>query len=152
MKFSQGVWKWAEGITPSCVRTVTEYRIERDQLWIAAVDRDGIDPSDRFEGTVLQLHVTSPMPDVIRVRIVHHVPNPRSAVKPDLDYTLAAAHVRIEDLKDELLFTSGRLALRINKGKWSFQFEDGSTVITSGAHQSLARITDNSGGHWLMHR
>ena len=156
MKFSHGVWKWADGITPACVKTVTEYRIERDQLWVAAVDRDGIDPSDRFEGVVLQLHITSPMPDVIRVRIVHHLSDAKAAIKPELEYTLAASHVRIEDLKDELLFTSGRLAMRINKGKWSFQFEDGSTVITGGSHQSLARITSNSGDppglNYLMHR
>jgi alpha-D-xyloside xylohydrolase len=152
MKFSHGVWKWADGITPCCVKTVTEYRIERDQLWVAAVDRDGIDPSDRFEGVVLQLHVSSPMPDVIRLRVLHHHSDPKTAVKPELDYTLIAPHVRIEDLKDELLFTSGRLALRINKGKWSFQFEDGGTIITSGAHQSLARITNSKGDHWLMQR
>ena len=70
MKFSHGVWKWADGIVPLCVRRVTEYRVDRDALWVAAVDRDGPDPSDRFEGLVLQLHITSPMPDVIRVRIV----------------------------------------------------------------------------------
>src|SRR5580698_7942232 len=137
MKFSHGVWKWAEGITPICVRRVTEYKVERDSLWVAAVDRNGPDPSDRFEGLVLQLHITSPIADVIRVRIVHHRTDPGRAVKPELDYCLSASHVKIEDLSDELTFTSGRLTLRICKSKWSMQFEDGDTIITGGGHDSL---------------
>jgi alpha-D-xyloside xylohydrolase len=152
MKFSHGVWKWAEGITPVCVRRVTEYKLERDSLWVAAVDRNGTDPSDRFEGLILQLHITSPMADVIRVRIVHHDVNPRRDVKPELDYSLAASHVKIEDSKDELTFTSGRLTLRICKSEWSMQFEDGSTIITGGAWDSLGQMTNRAGGRWLMQR
>ncbi len=152
MKFSHGVWKWADGITPICVRRVTEYKLERDSLWVAAVDRNGPDPSDRFEGLVLQLHITSPMADVIRVRIVHHDVNPRRDVKPDLDYSLSAANVKIEDLPDELTFTSGRLTLRICKSKWSMQFEDGSTIITGGAGDSLGQMSHRAGGRWLMQR
>src|SRR5580658_5068499 len=118
MKFSHGVWKWAEGITPICVRRVTEYKLDRDSLWVAAVDRNGTDPSDRFEGLVLQLHITSPMADVIRVRIVHHDASAPSNLKPELDYSLSTPSVKIEDLADELTFTSGRLTLRICKSKW----------------------------------
>jgi alpha-D-xyloside xylohydrolase len=152
MKFSHGVWKWAEGITPTCVRRVTEYKVERDSLWVAAVDRNGPDPSDRFEGLILQLHITSPMADVIRVRIVHHDMDTKPDVKPDLDYSLSAKHVKIEDLQDELTFTSGRLNLRICKSKWSMQFEDGSTIITGGAWDSLGQMANRTGGKWIMQR
>ncbi len=152
MKFSHGVWKWAEGITPLCVRRVTEYRVDRDSLWVAAVDRDGPDPSDKFEGLVLQLHITSPMPDVIRVRIVHHAPDERRAVKAELDYSLAASHVRIDDLKDELVFTSGKLSLRIDKNKWSIKFEDGGIPITSGEASTLGQMVSPTRGQWLMQR
>jgi alpha-D-xyloside xylohydrolase len=152
MKFSHGVWKWAEGVTPICVRRVTEYKLERDLLWVAAVDRNGTDPSDRFEGLVLQLQITSPMADVIRVRIVHHDVNTRRDLKPELDYSLSASNVKIEDLPDELMFTSGRLTLRICKSKWSMQFEDGSTIITGGAWDSLAQISNRAGNRWLMQR
>jgi len=152
MKFSHGVWKWAEGIRPTCVTRVTEYKLDRDSLWVAAVDRNGPDPSDRFEGLVLQLHVTSPMADVIRVRIVHHHVNLSGAVKPPLDYSLSASQVKIEDLQDELTFTSGRLTLRIRKSKWSMQFEDGPTIITGGAWASLGQMSGPAGGRWLMQR
>jgi alpha-D-xyloside xylohydrolase len=152
MKFSHGVWKWAEGIAPVCVRRVTEYRVDGDTLWVAAVDRDGDDPSDRFEGLVLQLHITSPMADVIRVRIVHHVSDPRSTVKADLDYSLAASHVRIEDLEDEIVFVSGRLSFRINKTNGQYRFDDGGTPITASADNGLGQMTDRAGSAWLMQR
>jgi alpha-D-xyloside xylohydrolase len=152
MKFSHGVWKWAEGITPFCVRRVTEYRVSRNSLWIAAVDRDDIDAVDRFEGLVLQLQVSSPMPDVIRVRIVHHAPDARRAVKADLDYSLAANGVKIEDRDDEIVFTSGRLSLRVCKNRWSMQFEDGGTAITGGERESLGQMSGRNGQHWMMQR
>ncbi len=157
MKFSHGVWKWAEGITPLCVRRVTEYRADRDSLWVAAVDREEVDPSDKFEGLVLQLHITSPMPDVIRVRIVHHWPDEVKNIKAELDYSLAASHVRIDDLKDELVFNSGKLSLRISKTKWSLKFEDGGVPITSGEASSLGQMTraaatNVAGAPWLMQR
>jgi alpha-D-xyloside xylohydrolase len=152
MKFSHGVWKWAEGITPRCMRRVTEYRVDRDALWVAAVDRDGLGPADKFEGLVLQLHITSPMPDVIRVHIVNHWPDERRAVKAELDYSLAATQVRIEDLKDELVFSSGRLSLRIRKNEWSLKFEDGGVAITGGDGASLGQMTGIAGGRWLMQR
>ncbi|HEY1922725.1 MAG TPA: hypothetical protein VGG44_08155, partial [Tepidisphaeraceae bacterium] len=160
MKFSHGVWKWAEGITPLCVRRVTEYRVDRDTLWVAAVDRDETDPSDKFEGLVLQLHITSPMPDVIRVRILHHWPDATKNIKAELDYSLAASHVRIDDLKDELVFNSGKLSLRISKTKWSLKFEDNGVPITGGDGASLGQMTSatriansrTSPGPWLMQR
>jgi alpha-D-xyloside xylohydrolase len=126
--------------------------LDRDSLWVAAVDRNGPDPSDRFEGLVLQLHVTSPMADVIRVRIVHHRADPCGAIKPPLDYSLSAPQVKIEDLQDELTFTSGRLTLRICKSKWSMQFEDGSTIVTGGGWASLGQMSNPAGGRWLMQR
>lgn len=152
MKFSHGVWKWAEGVTPICVRRVTEYRLDREALWVAAVDRNSDDPSDKFEGLVLQLHITSPMADVIRVRIVHHCPNPRGPVKAELDYSLAASHVRIEDLSDELVFTSGKLSLRIGKNNGHLHFEDGPAPITASEGNSLGQMTNAAGDAWLMQR
>ncbi len=152
MKFSHGVWKWAEGITPLCMRRVTEYRVDRDALWVAAVDRDGLGPADKFEGLVLQLRITSPMPDVIRVHIVNHWPDELRAVKAELDYSLAAAQVRIEDLRDELVFSSGRLSLRIRKNEWSLKFEDGGVAITGGDGASLGQMTGPADGRWLMQR
>src|SRR4051812_11268312 len=115
MKFSEGAWRWVEGVKPSVMRRVVTYRIASDSLYLAGVERGGNQGQDRFEGTVLELRITSPMSDVIRVQATHHRPLERGTTKFDLDYELKASNVSIIEAADSILFTSGKLALRVNK-------------------------------------
>jgi alpha-D-xyloside xylohydrolase len=135
MKFSQGMWRIADGVTPSMAKRVTEYRVEGggDTLVVATVDRLSNEGVNRFEGTVLEVTVTSPMPDVIRVRARHHSPVKRGHTKFDLDYGLRATGVEIEDEEDTLRFTSGRLSLRIRKRPWDMRFEDADRNLVTAA-------------------
>lgn len=153
MKFSHGVWKWETGVTPSCPRRINEYRIEKDSLWISAVDRaDGPDGADKFEGLVLQIQITSPMPDVLRVRIRHHHPAEPGIIKPELDYDLTAPPPRIEDSSDELSFTSGKLSVRIGKSEWNVQFFGDSAPITGGRRHSLGYMDVAGCRQFIMQR
>src|SRR5690349_11905325 len=97
MKFRDGAWLWADGVNASCMKRVHEYRIERDALVLALVDRTGAKGEDRFEGTVLEMRLTSPMADVIRVQVSHHRPREQGVSNLDLDYSLQAANVTIDD-------------------------------------------------------
>jgi alpha-D-xyloside xylohydrolase len=153
MKFSHGVWKWETGVTPACPRRVSEYAIEKDSLSLSAVDRpDGTDGADKFEGLVLQIQITSPMPDVLRVRVRHHHPAEHGIVKPELDYDLSAPEVRIEDLSDELRFTSGKLSVHIRKSAWNMQFYGDSEPITGGGAKTLGFMDVAGQGQFLMQR
>src|SRR3954466_7874273 len=113
MKFRKGAWLWEAGVTPACMKRVIEHRIEGDTLLVCGVSRSDNQGEGKFEGTVLQLRVTSPMPDVIRVHVRHHHPAERGVTAFDLDYGLKSSHVTIEELDDDLVFTSGKLSLRI---------------------------------------
>jgi alpha-D-xyloside xylohydrolase len=158
MKFSRGAWLWQEGVVPSCVRRVSDFRIDRENgsLWVCALDRSGDAGMDRVEGAILQLRVTSPMADVIRVEVRHHHPIERGTTRFDLDYSLRAPHVRIEQNSEgELLFNSGKLTLRIaTRGGWRMQFQEANgRLIAGGAGDSLGnmRLADGS-GEFLMQR
>ena len=154
MKFRHGAWLWHDGITPHLMARVAEHRIEDDALWLAAVDRAGTSGADTFEGTVLTLRVTSPMSDVIRVQVQHHAPPPAGPHRFDLDYSLSAPGVRIEDQSDYLLFTSGRLSLRIAKGPpWEMQFIDETGApVTGGDAQSLGYMRVDGATPRVMQR
>jgi alpha-D-xyloside xylohydrolase len=155
LKFSHGAWLWDKSVTPSMMKRVHEYHIDRGSyaLTIAALDRTGTSGGDRFEGTVLELRVTSPMPDVIRVQVHHHSPAVPGPNGFDLDYGLAAPDVRIEDAANELKFTSGRLSLRLAKKSWQMMFEDDrGRPITSGGRDSLGYMRVENGGNHLMQR
>ncbi len=153
MKFSHGVWLWEKGVNPACAQRITEYRIEKDILHLSALDRLGDEGADKFEGVVLELTVTSPMADVVRVQIRHHQGNPHGKVQPPLDYHLSADNVKVEDKSDHLHFTSGRLELKFAKTPWEMSFlGDGKTPVTGGAKNSLGRIEVPGRGNFIMQR
>ena len=79
MKFSNGAWLPAKGVTAGFVRRVTQYEIDGKTLRLWGVDKYGNQGADRFHGLVLALEITSPMPDVIRVRTVHQQPERKGA-------------------------------------------------------------------------
>lgn len=152
MKFSHGAWQWANGVEPVAVRRVYDHRTDGDALLITALDRHGDKGSQRFDGVVLDLRITSPMPDVIRVQASHHRPAETGVTKFDLDYDLRADGVRIEDHADHLLFTSGRLSVRFNKNSWEMTFLDGTSVVTRAGHEGLALMRVAGQGNYLSQR
>src|SRR5271163_458241 len=97
MKFTHGAWLVAKGMAPAIIRRVCECRVDENSAWLAAVDRSGTEGVDRFEGVVLDVRVTSPMPGVIRVQITHQADARRRPAGFDLDYALSAEGVAIED-------------------------------------------------------
>src|SRR5512133_3793062 len=107
MRFSNGAWLPAKGVTSSFMRRITQYEIEGDTLRVWGVDKYGNEGADRFHGVVLALEITSPMADVVRIRTVHFRPEVRGVSGFDLDYALRAEGVTIADEKDELIYRSG---------------------------------------------
>ena len=127
MKFTDGAWLVAKGVTAFPMRRAFEHGIDSGVLTVGAVDRPGGDGVDRVEGTVLQLRLSSPMPDVIRVQARRHWPADRPGTAFDLDYALAADGVAIAESADALTFTTGRLTARISRGSFGLAFTDQQT-------------------------
>jgi alpha-D-xyloside xylohydrolase len=154
MKFRRGAWLWETGVTPACMKRVIEHRIEGDALLVCGVSRSDNAGEAKFEGTVLQLRVTSPMPDVIRVHVRHHHPAERGVTAFDLDYGLKSSHVSIEELDDELVFTSGKLSLRIaQRGGWNMRFTDATgNLITGSSREDLAQMHVAGRGSFISQR
>src|SRR5580658_9308440 len=138
------------------MKRVVEHRIEDDALVLSAVDRKDNQGADSFEGTVLQVRVSSPMQDVIRVQIRHHHPPAGKPAGFDLDYSLRGDGVKIESTDEQLRFSSGRLSLRISKGPpWQMRFEDETSLIAESAEDGLGQMHVEGGaggGEHLMHR
>ena len=156
MKFSNGAWLPAKGVSAGFVRRVTQYSIEGDVLKVWGVDKYGNQGADRFHGMVLGLEISSPMADVIRVKAVHHHPEKKGATNFDLDYSMKAKGVKIEDRKEELVFTSGRVSLRLKKGPpWGISFEaDGAVVTQTGADGPAYMHVEGveGAGNYMMQR
>jgi alpha-D-xyloside xylohydrolase len=149
MKFTHGAWQLARGVTATPIKRLYDYRIEDGTLWIAALDRHGNEGSDRFEGLVLQVRVTSPLPDVLRVQVTHHH---RELLKFPIEPALHAGPVQTEDHPNFITFTSGKLSLRISKPHWTMSFESDGRVITRSGPDQLAHMRLADGSSHLMQR
>ena len=149
MKFSNGAWLWAEGVTPFCMRRIWRQRTEKDSLWVAAVDKPD---SERVDGVVLQISVTAPMADCLRVQVRHYHPAEGGVRKFDLDYSLVHSQVKIEEDAEQFSFTSGKLTLRIGKKNWQIRFEQDGKVLTEAGKDSLGYMNVAGRGGFMMQR
>ena len=141
MKFSQGAWRWADGVTPSVAKVITEANVDGDKLVVRTLDSATRHGVDRFEGTVLTLEITSPMPDVIRVHMKHHAPAEVGVARFDLDYDLKAEGVTIEESDDGYRFTSGNLTLVVGRKPFKLTFLDADgNVVTTGEQSASMRV------------
>jgi alpha-D-xyloside xylohydrolase len=141
-----------EGVSASWLRRVNEYRIEGQTLIVCGVDRAGTKGMDSFGGKVMEIRITSPMSDVIRVQACHHRPGHKGVTSFDLDHSLKAAGVVIEDQKDHLLFTSGRLRLRIRKAPFEMRFEDGDALVTRTGGEGMGYMQVRGRGPFMTQR
>ncbi|HEY1686128.1 MAG TPA: alpha-xylosidase [Tepidisphaeraceae bacterium] len=152
MKFSNGAWLWADGVTPHCMRRICLHRIEKDSLWLAAVDRSGTDNIDRVEGMLLEIRVTAPFADCLRVQVRHHHPADKGVRKFDLDYSLSNPDIKIESTAEDFRVTSGKLSFHINKDSWQTRFELNGLPFAPAAKDSLAYMKVANTGDFLTQR
>jgi alpha-D-xyloside xylohydrolase len=154
MKFSHGAWLPAEGVTGHFAKRIQENAVVPGKsMTLAVVDRTGTEGVDRFEGTVLQLRITSPMADVIRVQIRHHAGARRGVSGFDLDYSAQADEA--ETISDDraLVFVSGALSLEIpSKAPFGMEFLAAGCPITVSNGDSLGYMEVAGRGNFLMQR
>lgn len=151
MKFRRGAWLWEDGVIPSIARRLYSYEIHDDALLVTTLDRNGKFGEDRFEGTVLQLRITAPMPDVIRVQANHHSPAQKGVTAFDIDQSLRASQVKIEENADEVTFASGKLCAKLRKtGDWSLEFVSDQGAVTRGGFESLGYMRTPAGAFMMQ--
>jgi alpha-D-xyloside xylohydrolase len=133
VKFTDGYWNLRKGVVAHYPVQAGEIEATRDTLTVYTPTKPIVHRGDTINGTVLALEFSSPMPDVIRVRLTHHCgTQPRS---PDFNL-LEQPPSPVEVAVDEEFagISSGRLSVRIPRtGDWRVAFlADGRTLTTSG--------------------
>jgi alpha-D-xyloside xylohydrolase len=124
MKFTDGQWLLRPGVTAHYATEARSITSENGRLVIEAPVCAIRDRGDTLQGPLLTVTLSSPMRDVIRVRIEHfagglargpHIPiSPRGNVSPE-----------IRESADFAIFKSGELGARIKRKNWALTFEAG---------------------------
>jgi len=149
MKFTDGYWQLRPGVEVLRPRDVEDVVAEGDDLLVYAPTVPIGSRGDTLNRPLVTVRLTSPMPDVVGVRISHHLGGvdrgPHFALGQeahDVAITLPEAPG-----KAPATFTSGRLTARVaTEGPWGLEFvSPQGRVLTSSTAQSVGVISTPDG-------
>jgi len=145
MKFTNGAWLMRPGVTLHYPACVYEAKIEPDALIVYGPTGRLTHRGDTHDMPLLTVRFSSPMADVIRVRVTHHKGGqPR---KPEFELEAQPPpEIAIHDDAQAATLTSGRLTVRVEKaGNWRVEFKDGERVITGSGWRGMGFIDTEEG-------
>ncbi|MEZ7123806.1 alpha-xylosidase [Nonomuraea sp. AD125B] len=156
MKFKDGYWRMRPGVRASyaaAAHDVTIQDVTADQaggsLRILAPTRPITHRGATIDGPVLRVDVSSPMPDVISVRVVHLAGSVPDSPAFELRGEPVAAGIEVD--AEHASLTSGALTARLRRdAPWELVFSAGGRELTRGDGRSLGVMEDAGGRHFLV--
>lgn len=136
MKFSNGCWLQQEGCGCFAPQQAYFTKVETDKVTICAPTVRINHRGDTLGGINLTLVITSPMDEVIRVQVYHHL----GAVNtyPAFDINAGARPLQVDDNEERIMIHSGALALEIGKTQWYMKYTRNGRLITESKAKDLA--------------
>lgn len=145
MKFTDGYWQHLPGVTVLHPRAVADVEVHDDRLVVHAATAPLAKRGDTLNRPLVSVTFTSPMDDVIGVRIEHH----SGGVDRGPHFELAApgADVKVTAPQDGVAtFTAGGLTARVRTtGAWGVDFVADGRVLTSSSERSVGLVKDAAG-------
>ena len=145
MKFSNGCWLQKEGC--SCFAPAEAYftKIEEKKVTICAPTAHIVTRGDTLGGINLTLEITSPAPEILRVRTYHYKGEVVNTPSFELELH-EELPLDVTDSEEEISIKSGELTLVITKKNWSMTYYRNGEMITRSAGRDLALMkTDFKG-------
>jgi alpha-D-xyloside xylohydrolase len=148
MKFINGNWLLKEGVTGSFPEEVYRYTKEEDSLSLLAPTHPIKHRGMTLFGAVLTIELSSPLENVIRVKIAHDKgvagKGPRFEIEEDKPRT------EIIDKDEQILFTSGGLSARVaKKGDWNISFSGPRGELTHTGVRNMGYMETVGGGAFV---
>ena len=129
MKFTDGEWLMLPGVNAFSPAEAHDITDEGNALLIHAPTRPIRHRGDTLGGPVLTVRLSSPMADVIRVRIEHFAGS--TDRNPHIPLQLQKAPpVAIERRKNEVVFRAGELAAHVRTEGWEIAFTGAGRALT----------------------
>ncbi|MED1561993.1 alpha-glucosidase [Alkalihalobacillus alcalophilus ATCC 27647 = CGMCC 1.3604] len=143
MKFTDGNWLTREGF--ELITPVQLFKATYDETTLKALvaPQDLTNRGAQLDLPLLTVEYSSPIADVIRVKIVHHKGvKPRSPEFPIHDQR---NHINVTENDDELSLSSGNLTVKMKKtGGWGAEYLYDGELITGSGYKGMAHITDST--------
>jgi alpha-D-xyloside xylohydrolase len=145
MKFTNGYWEIHQGVTPYYAAQVHEVTTEPEEFTVYAATQKIENRGNTLNSSILTIHYSSPMENVIKVETWHHkgvgIKKPGYPINTQPDVATV-----IEDSDKMVCMTRGDLTVQVNKGQhWLVEFKDSESVLTQSVWRSLGYVDTDQG-------
>jgi len=150
MKFTDGNWLMRAGVQAFYPIEARDIVISHDTLTVYAPTRRIIHRGDTLTGPLLTIELSSPLPDVIRVKLTHFAGQAPKSPQFARMAERGAPHVTIADDDAAATLTSGRLVVRVPRtGPWRVEFLGDDRIITSSPARGMGSVEVAGDGHYM---
>lgn len=142
MKFGNGCWLLREGC--ECFSPQEVYFVKRDRKKVTLVCPTAriAKRGDTLGGINLTMEITSPMPEVLRVKTSHHL----GVYKRGPEFELNCSEnvpLQVEETEEQIRIASGSLALVVTKLPFTMRYERNGELLSRGTNCDLAYMKTN---------
>ncbi|WEK55777.1 MAG: alpha-xylosidase [Candidatus Cohnella colombiensis] len=144
MKFTDGYWQIREGVDVRFPVQVRDVHQSEDALTVYCSTQYINGKGATLNSALLTAEISSPIPDVIRVRWVHHAGVNQLGPQYEI-YQDPTTKVSTASDEQFITLTSGGLTARISKESWGLTLLQNGKKLTGTANKGAAYITDVDG-------
>ncbi len=148
MKFTNGYWLMREGVRAAFPAQAYDIDVTPDSLTVYAPTKPIHHRGDTLDGPLLTVQFSAPMADVIRVKLTHFAGQRPKTPQFEL-FEQPDSPVSVTSDEQAATLTSGRLAVRVQRGeRWQVDFVGDGQIITGSGPKGMG-IIQNSDGHFM---
>ncbi|WP_025721721.1 alpha-xylosidase, partial [Paenibacillus polymyxa] len=141
MKFTDGYWLVRKGYEIQNPAEIRDIVTDDASMTVYAATHRIEHKGDTLNGALLKATYSSPMPNVIQVRLNHH--KGRVHQGPNFEIHTLPTEVDITVDEDVAVLKSGDLSVRVGRGKsWDVGFYVEDRKVTGSGHRGPGYITD----------
>ncbi|TLS49153.1 alpha-xylosidase [Paenibacillus antri] len=143
MKFNNGYWMLRKGVNIEQPVDVRDVDATQDSVTVYNATKKVRIKGDTLNAALLKAEISSPLPNVVRVRWSHHEGKRKRG--PAFHINSVANHpVQIERSEEGIAFTTGGLTANIRTApNWGLEFAQNGKRLTGSATRGVGHIDDN---------
>ncbi len=135
MKFTNGQWLLRNDVKMFNPIEIRNFEINNNSIIIYASLKHIEERMDTIDAGLMTVVFSSPMPDIICIRIYHF----KGGLEKGPEFKLNKSEgnfIKIENNPDKLIFRSGNLKVHIYKEKYSIEFYNGDNILTKSTFKN----------------
>ena len=137
MKFNNGCWLQKEGCACFAPQEIYFTKIEKTKATLLAPTAHITQRGDTLGGINLTLEITSPAPEILRVRTYHHKGNLQDSPAFELELTQELP-LTVRESEEEISISSGTLTLTVTRNPFAMIWSRNGETITRSSLRDLA--------------